>query len=75
MPNIVTDLDFERQIADFTPSERFLARQIRGIEKNCPMCADASSRQKRQAIGIGSLSGIMGGAIVFAIKYLTGQQK
>ena len=58
MPEIQNDLDFEKQIAAFTAPERFLARQIRGIEKNCPMCAEATARSQKQAVGIGGLSGI-----------------
>ncbi|MFA4917130.1 MAG: hypothetical protein WC560_10730 [Syntrophales bacterium] len=68
---MLNDLELEDQIKDFSPAEQFLARQIYDVKKNCPACHNT----KRQQIGIGGLSGIIGGAVVFAIEYLTTRSK
>ena len=74
MPDIASDLEFEKQIEGFTRAEQFIARQVRSIETNCPACIEESNKRSRHAIGIGSLSGIIGGTIVFVIQYLTGHK-
>ena len=71
MPDISNDLDFQAKIKDFTPEGRFLAEQIYAVQQNCPSCIAEANKRTRHAIGIGSLSGIIGGAIVFVIQYFT----
>ncbi len=66
---IQDDLKFEALIADFTEPEKFLARQVRAVQKECgkrAVCPQAVSFTRKQLItGIGGVTGIS--AIVVAV--------
>jgi hypothetical protein len=70
MPDISSDLDFQEKIKKFTPEGQFLAEQIYELQKNCPTCIAEANKRTGHAIGIGGISGIVGGAIVYVIQYL-----
>ena len=58
---MTSDLEFEEMIKEFTPSERFLARQVRDIQILCAHRAtcypSVQFSRKQIAVGLGGLSG------------------
>ena len=65
------DLDFQAKIQGFSSEGKFLAEQIYEIQKNCPTGIAEADKRTRHAIGIGSLSGVIGGAVVFVIQWFS----
>lgn len=64
---IQSDLQFEQLITSFTEPEKFLARQIREVQKRCVTrnCQTFSFTKKQLAGGAGGMAGIAG--VVYAI--------
>jgi hypothetical protein len=66
---IQDDLKFEALIAEFTEPEKFLARQVRAVQKECTkrgVCPQGVSFTRKQMLtGIGGVTGIS--AIVVAL--------
>lgn len=62
--NMLSDFDFEKKIENFNPAERFLARQIWEIRKQCPACNPPPRKRQYVAYGAGTGGGVV---IVYAV--------
>ena len=86
MPNgqdMLNDLEFEKKIADFTPGERFLARELYRVKENCQVCNTAldchdkrissleDDRKKIYTIA-GLIAALSAGGVSGIFKWLTG---
>ena len=60
--NLQEDLAFERDIEGFSDTEKFLARQIRIIQKQCAShpCGAFTFTRKQIIAGVGGSAGISG---------------
>ncbi len=67
MNQMLNDLEFEQKIKDFSPAERFLAREIYEIKKQCAMCNQPDRKQR--VFNITGLVGFVVAVIVGLIEY------